>query len=321
MMRELQNIFLPSQTRHLTIADYATRDPYFDNIMHHLRDFGYDIKFSMIHNTGAYHPFALRTEAIDTPHRQQKFIQSFWEINEGGTHKAQITLSRRRSIHENCHSFLHEIMHFYQDMHGLFFVPLKEQGIAPISLDAPSTITAYLFCEAWAQTEAIRTSWALHHKGYDMGWRGALLSPEWSALSTFYDTLLNNGIDEEKAAADTFTQWYRGKHRIFYEKHAYNIHNKNDTYLYNDVNLTINSKALMTRKIDIKALLSRLPQTEIPPYFTQIDWSDPLYAPSAYTSFDIESDNTDIQDIKCGSPPYLWNRLRIDAQKNGVPPP
>ncbi len=292
-------------------------------IMDDLSDFGYEISFSTFGSAGSYQPFALATDKIDTPEKQHQFASGFWSMIGAGGALAKFKFSNLLSTDIAAHSFLHELMHFYQDMHGIYLLPLQEQGEFPVLLDAKSDIVATMFCEAWAEVEAIRISWALKGKG----WRGAISSPDWKGLALNYDSDLRDGIDEAKAAANIFRGWYEGRHRVFYEKHALKAYESNLERYNNDAE-TIKGNF---RKLELPMLIVRIPKPDMPNYFHQIDWDDEFYSSikSNEVSARIEqleetygrADNTNIQDIKCGSPPYLWHRLReADKQASEIPP-
>ena len=85
------------------------------------------------------------------------------------------------------------------------------------------------------------------------------------------------------------------------------------------------------RMLELPMLLARLPKGGIPPYFALIDWEDEIYSqpktPSVLMRIsELEqlygrAENLNIQEIKCGSPPYLWNRLRLAEQQASEVPP
>ncbi|MGH1376093.1 MAG: DUF6782 family putative metallopeptidase [Alphaproteobacteria bacterium] len=314
------------------LLSYALQDKLFEKIIDDLSDYGYEVSFSFFGGAGAYMPFAVATESLDNPSKQAQFSSGFWRMIESGQYKARFRLSLFAGLHGAAHSFLHEMMHFYQDMYGLYALPLQEQGRFPICLNANSDIVAILFCEAFAQVEAIRTSWALLQTGDDLGWRGALSSPDWAGLAKQYDDALQSGVDEAKAAADIFKAWYKGKHRTFYEQHALSVHETNMRRYCDGVqNLSDAIIGQNLRSIEIPALFARLPQENVPRYFGQIDWNDPLFmsvqSPKVQRQLELletrfgNADNPNIQDIKCGAPPYLWHRLRMSAQNDPDHPP
>ncbi|PCJ98192.1 MAG: hypothetical protein COA45_08570 [Zetaproteobacteria bacterium] len=316
---------MSAQRKREAMLSYAMQDKFFAEVTHNLVDFGHEINFSLRGGAGAYQPFSLSTEKIDTPEKQQQFSSGFWDMVEQGNISAKLCFSMLSSADVNAHYFLHELMHFYQDMHGLYLLPIHEQGVFPILLDAKSDIVAILFCEAWAEVEAIRTSWALRESGHPSGWNGAMASADWRGLACAYDDDLNSGVDEAKAAANTFHRWYEGKHRRFYENHALRIHEinlarfKEGVENINEADLTQNFRAL-----ELPMLIARIPKGGIPKFFHQIDWESDVYAqvstPDVCARVQIledvygVDDNPNIQDIKCGAPPYLWHRLHA-AQK------
>lgn len=325
-------ILKPANKKREAMISYAMADKFMAGVMHDLTDFGYDIGFSIKGGAGAYQPFALSTEKVDSHLKQQQFSSGFWSMVEAGNIKAKLRFSALLGAQSNAHSFLHELMHFYQDMQGLYLLPLQEQGEFPVFLDAKSDIVAYLFCEAWAEVEAIRTSWALREKGHVSGWDGALSSPDWGALARKYDGDMQGGADEKRAAADAFMGWYEGAHRKFYETHALKIHESNFArYKDGAGEISDHDIELNMRSLELPMLLARLPKGGIPSYFAMIDWDEELYSqiqtPSVVARIEElegiygKPDNPNIQEIKCGSPPYLWNRLRLAEQRESEVPP
>ncbi len=304
----------------------AIQDKFFKRVVNDLIDFGVDIEFSMFAGAGMYQPFALQTELLDTPEKHEQFVRGFWNAYESGHIKSQIRLSSFSGLSANVHSFLHEAMHFYQDMHGLYLLPLQENGTFPVCLDAHSEIVAIMFCEAWAQTETIRACWSIKEKGDPTAWRGALGSKDWKYLAQAYEYDLDNGMDESKAAAQTFHRWYGGKHRAFYEKHALNIHKQNlARFLKGAGGYNAERDGDAFRKLELPHLIVRIPKDDLPRYFHQVNWTSEALSTIQTQSVRDKAEqlqqrysgfgNTNIQDIKCGSPPYLWKRLSVSEQK------
>ena len=301
------------------------QDEAFEKIVCDMWDYGLEVNFSIFGGAGAYQPFALSTERLDTPEKEQQFAQGFWRMSEIGALKCQIRLSAVTGLKVNIHSFLHEAMHFHQDMYGLYLMPLQEDGVFPVIMDAKSNIVAILFNEAWAQVEALRASYAImRDSGDPRGWEGALKSPDWAVQARSYVFDMEQGMDDTKAAAKAFKRWYKSKHRNFYEAHALEIY-KSSFARYKEAAGQVGEDeiAQKLRLLELPHLITKIPEAEIPAYFHEIDWTDPLY-----TKVEIplmghaQSDNPNIQDIKCGSPPYIWNRLRQSEKANSeVPPP
>ncbi len=318
--------------KHAALLSYVAQDCFFEKVLNDLGDFGHEVSFSFFGGAGAYVPFAVQTEALDNPIKQAQFSQGFWKVIEHGQFKARFRLSLLTGAHGNAHSFLHELMHFYQDMYGLYPIPLQEEGIFPACHDAKSDIVAILFCEAYAQVEAIRVSWRLAQGGDDLGWRGALSSVDWCDMARSYDADMKDGAEENEAATQLFRRWYQGKHRHFYERHALQAHEKNMKRYCKGAGVTeTHQVSQYLRNFEIPMLLARLPQDDVPAYLKQTDWDDPLFSDvvdqKAIKRLSIvegrygRAQSSSIQEIKCGTPAYIWHRLRIDAQNNADVPP
>lgn len=288
------------------LFDYAVQDPFFEPIVHDLVDFGHDIRFSMFGGAGAYQPHALLTECLGTQEKVDLFHKNLSLKFGSEGMLARIRLNRFASDGAVMHSFLHEVMHFYQDMHGLFFTPLEEESVFPIILDAKSSILATLFNEAWAEVEALRTLYSLKRKHNLVLWPAALKHRDFGFLAEHYEREINSGVDEARAAANIFVLWYSGKHRSFYELHARSIYQKNfaryEEYSAFDVE--------RLRTLELPMLVARLPKGAVPKYFNHFDWNADVFQPQINIDAP-EADNNNVQDIKCGSPPYLWHRLRL----------
>lgn len=327
-MRFKYDIF--AKRRRKALFDFAFQDQFFADTLHSLSDYGIDISFSPVRGAGAYHPSALSTERLDTPEKQAAFAKGFWAMTESGNIKAHITIPFFASKGRRVHDFIHEIMHVYQDMCGLYFLPLQEQGAFPVALDAYSDIVVISFCEAWAQTETIRSCWAIKENGKGYGWRGALSHPDFGYMARAYDADLKNGMDEARAAAKTFARWYEGAHREFYERHALNIYELNFVRYMKDAPHTTKEEISQNmRHITWAALMAYLPQNSTTKYFDQLDHDIfGLKTPEVIARVQaLEHDygqckNTAIADIKCGAPPYIWGRLRHqEISTSELPPP
>lgn len=320
MSLNLSYIFSSKEQKRDVLIPYALQDSFFAPIVHDFIDYGYEISFCLFGGAGAYQPFALASEPLDTPEKQEQFARGFWCHSEEGRFKAKIKLSLWLGQAGNIHSFLHELMHFYQDTLGLYLLPLKEQGVVPVMADLRSSVLVFLFCEAWAEVEAIRTCWSLNHKGLDSrGWLGALGSPDWGALARFYDGLLQEGADEAVSAARTFERWYDMPQRRYYERQATGIYEREFLRLTCDVDKDKITDHL--RCVKFSDLLLRIPQEHRPRYFEQVDWdliqSQKLKFPERFSC----ACNDAWLDIKCASPPYLWKRLREGEIAGSQVPP
>jgi len=323
---------LPTKQRRKTLLSYAIKDTFFDEFLRKVADYGLELNFSYTENFGAYTPFALSTEILDSPEKQAQFTQGFWHMAEQSAFKIKITLPTLAGPQRNAHDLIHELFHAWQDMYGLYNLPLQEQGKFPTAQDSYSDIVSIIFNEAWAQTETIRTCWAIQHKTNDArGWKGAISHPDFGDLAQQYDQDLKNGTDETIAATNTIKRWYQGKHRAFYEHHALNIHQINfKRYKEGANNPSLEDITTNLRRLRIPELLKRLPPNAQSAYLNQIDWNDALFADikspevaAQVKSIEAQygkSENTNILDIKCGGPLYIWNRLhQNDIAKSEIP--
>ncbi len=309
--------------RKAMLFEHVSHDAFFEKLSHELVDYGCDIRFSVLGGAGAYKPFALATERLDTAEKQALFTQGFMSMSVSGALKAVITLHLLSGQAQQTHSLMHEMMHFYQDMLGLYFLPLQEKGVFPVMPDARSMVRIILFNEAWAEVETIRAAWAMNRRGQDMAWRGALKSKDWSALARSYDDDLASGVDEAKAAANLVVRWYESSQRAFYERHALRVFDVQFEKFKSGVDGDSDFSAQF-RRVDIQDMIARIPQNETPSYFSQINWEESLFRDvqsrqasdvlksGAY----IVSENKSVGDIRHGAPPYLWRQLRIQEVNN-----
>ncbi len=321
----------PARIKRKKTFEFASRHLFFADVLHAFQDYGLDLQFSMLGGVGAYQPFALSTERLDTPQKQEQFTNGFWSSAERGDMRVYITLSSMHGGGRSAHDFIHEAMHVYQDMYGLYFVPLKEDGAPPLILDANSDIVAILFCEAWAQVQTIRICYTLKERGFVKGWKGAQSHPDFSGLARGYARDMESGVEESLAAARCFKAWYMGAHREFYEGHALKIHKINFERLTQDVKNCRNEDVNRNlRRLTYPKLLERLPENEMTSFFKKVDWEDDVYRDiqtpevargvSEINARYGAAENTNIQDIKCGSPIYIWNRLRArEIETSEVP--
>lgn len=320
------------RARRRFLSRVLAQDEFFEDVFHVFQDFGIDVRFPVFQGSvGAYQPFALNTERLDTLQKQEQFTNGFWRIAERGEMRALVMLPFFQLKGRAVHDFIHELMHLYQDMYGLYFVPLKEQGVMPVCLDAKSDIVAILFCEAWAQTQTIRMCYDLGQKGFRYVWRGALSHPDFGDFARFYAQDIDDGLSEDIAMVRCFKHWYKGAHRTFYERHALDIHRKNFERLMDDVGFeNLHDVQKNLRRLTYSSILERLPNNKMTAFFKNIDWNDAVFhvlqtSEVSKQVAEIEeqygsAQNENIHDIKCGAPIYIWNRLRVrEIETSEVP--
>lgn len=311
--------------RKALLFGHVCSDAFFEKLVHDLVDFGCDIRFSAFGGSGAYHPFILATERLDSPEKQAIFGQNFLSIAMRGDLRARITLGLFASKFQHAHSLMHEMMHFYQDMMGAYFLPLHETGIFPVMPDLRSTVRIVLFNEAWAEVEVIRAAWAMNRRGHDLAWKGALRSRDWAYLARLYDRRLAGGVDEAKAAAEIFIKWYEGAHRWFYEEHALNVFEAHIKQFSSGLEGGIDYNDRL-RRVGFCDIIARLPENERPSYFNQImlplqggdqiQSSNVLRLVEAGGGVYCHAEDRAVSDIRHGAPAYLWRQLRIREVSN-----
>ena len=335
MSFDLRYLLMPKEQKREALIATALKDSFFVGIVHDLIDYGYEASFSPFGGAGAYQPHALETEPLDNLDKQMLFAQAFSKKVESGAFKAKIKLSVWLGQGGNAHSFLHELMHFYEDMLGLLLMPLKEQGVLPVMADLRTSVISLLFCEAWAEVEALRTCRSLKTKGLDTApWIGALSSPDWGALARFYEDRLVENRGEAHAAARTFEQWYKGKQRGNYEYHALENYEKDFVRFTQDLDVAEKTDDAIKdhlRSARISGLLKKIPQHAVPKYFDLIDWENAAFNElhndvvlgrcDAFETRYGPGKNDALHEIKVASPPYLWKRLRdAEIEASEVPP-
>lgn len=312
-------IALTDQSRDDLLIALTRQDAVYRPVIQDLEDFGFIIQHRFFGNNADYSPYTLcvdRETVLD-----KDFAAAFDEHRLSGVMRCRFQLPARQGAALNAHFWLHELMHFFQDMHGLFLMPLERAGLMPVLPDAAGAVRIRLFCEAMAEVEALRASWRLKEAGHPAPWRGALWSMDWRGLARRYQNNLKQGNDEVQAAVDIFMHWYKTPQRRYYEKRALIDWQENMKRHMNNAALHEGKDILpFLRMVTMPALLNHIPDNQRPPYLSAIDWDDPLFAP-AHKSLDAlerrfgRSTNPQTRDIEIGSPPYLWKRWRENKSK------
>ena len=301
---------------------------FYEQIIDDLIDYGYEVEFSWFGGAGAYTPHVLATERLDTPKKQGDFARSFLTMCERKAFPAKIKLSRFLSLPVQLHCFLHELTHFYQDMHGFYYAPLQEEGVFPVMPDARSMVVLTLFNEAWATVESIRAGWRLKMAGNDAAWRGAVTSPDWKGLAQAYGRDLDGGMDEMQAAIMLWDRWYEAPQRAFYERQAITFFSA----LFERFKAGVPEvPAGGGRSVCFADLIARMPEDGTLSYMRHLAAGSPLYTQIRDTQVREEvlavealygrAEDTSISDIHCGSPPYLWKRLQEGQAAHSEHPP
>ncbi len=293
------------------------KDAFFCSVMEELEKFGYQILFKWWGQAGSYHPYGISVASeVDTG--SKAFQESFLRQVEHGDLLAEFKFSNRFGLAIISHTWLHELMHFYQDLHGLFLMPVQKKGQIPVMLDAQGEVTLMLFLEALAATEAIRASWRLQKHGDVMAWKGAMLSPDWRWLAKAYQRDVEAGTKEITAAQNLFKNWYQSALRKYYEKRTLKAIEKTFSRFSKSGNIQPNLRALFLP--DLKKTFPILKQHDF------LDWkalADPFFHGAVTRSVQKslarledrigKADNMHISDIAIGAPPYLWKSLSITS--------
>jgi len=292
------------------LIELARLDPFYARVVKILEDYGYHIQHRFYGHSGAYLPENIEIiEECET----ELAVQA---LHAQGDLKAKFAFSFRFGGAQIAHYWLHELMHFWQDLHGLFLTPLQQKGAIPVMLDAPSHVAVTCFCEAMAETEALRASWRLKEKGFPVAWQGALSSQDWGQHARFYAKNMQQ-MSEVEAARHSFDRWYESGKRSYYEKRALKAYQK-----------TLNGLSVMNpekvkirlRQVNLDELLKTLPEAESPEYlnlpgYKSLDdaqlYTTAHHKRTAKQAHALHAQygtpkNPNFQDIRTGAAPYIW---------------
>ncbi len=262
------------------LLELANQDAFLKSIVEDLQKFGFEIKYSLLGRAGEYRPQALQTNVPIN----DAFLDTLKISIEAGEMPAKFKLSPRFGKSHMAHTFLHELIHFYQDMSGLFLTPLEHGSI--IQPDLKSHIEITLLCEAMAATEAIKASLRLKKEGRPEAWNGAFWSLDWHDLTKNYTRDIGIGRSESEAAQNCFNGWYKSRLRHYYERRAF------ETY---------KNHGQEHRSVNMAELITLLPENQRPQYLNALK--------PALTREYKSSNNPNWQNIQIGSPPYLWKKF------------
>ena len=306
-----------TQKKYRHLFDSASEDPYFSLIFENVKSYGFEI-ISKVYGRGGYVPQILLQK---NPEQSDNRNQSFCFQNK----KVQITVSKgliKRSI---ILSFYHELMHFEQDRLGFYPFPLlQRQGFAKM-IDMPSFISVLNFCEAWAETEAIRGVWRLCAGDINhMAWKESYAACVDRVMLDAFVKTLQRGVLENHAAIEALCVWYSSKKRRFYDRQAASlfkeVFQKNCQAAPHDRD-TINQNLL---RIDLKSFLEyrmKAAGDEIPAWLEGVNISDMLFQKIVDESVlsDIKAFEAryppsrtieNPEALECGSAVYLWDQAR-----------
>jgi len=295
----------------------AEQDPFCATIVRELQAYGYSVRHRFYGPAGGYVPESLQVAATTD------MAQALQQLRDNRAYEARFLLSSRRGGAQAAQYFLHELIHFWQDLHGLFLTPLRRAGTPVVMLDATSHVRLSCWLEAMAATEAIRAAHRLAHLGAPAAMQGTLASLDWRGLAVAYQQDVQT-MAEVEAARRCFAGWYSSPYRRrVYERRALGAYRQRLSGIRAMAgNTTI--KTLTLAPMDCAALLPPDPQLA----YLRADagggsdrgWSlEPDFASAAVASqaAALDSDagvhriaGASLADFQHGSVPYLWSRSR-----------
>lgn len=259
----------PDEEKTAFLFSQVRLDPFYSRVLEALEVFGYEINYSFWSYSGLYNPQAVVSLSRD-------YMRDFTVLHKKGDIKASITLASRQGADMNLFYFLHELLHFYQDMYGLFFTPLQREAQEEDHLSRNSLLRITYFCESMASAEALRAAWRLKEKGFPAAWKGAMMTQEGRVLGRRYRIDMEDGMKEITAAGRIIQNWHNSRHR----RAAYaDLAQKDGSY----GNL----------EITLPSLLGQLPEEDG-------HWS---YILRHYTENPVR-----MEGFAHGSPAYLWRK-------------
>lgn len=297
-------LLMPSAEKTQWLMQFARLDPFYARIVAMLEEYGHYVEHQFYGHSGAYLPDNIETaEECNT-------AEAVKMLHAQGVLKARFVFSSRFGGAQIAHYWLHELMHFWQDLHGLYLTPVKQKDAAPIMLDAASHVAVTCFCEAMAETEALRASWRLKEQGHTIAWLGALASLDWGQQARAYDKDMQN-MPEVEAARHAFDRWYTSGQRTYYEKRAFKAYTKTLK--------SLGDLKPQLRYVGFVEYLNILPASERPEYLTLMGKkpiSDPLYitiqhkgtarqASALEAAYGIP-EGAGLADIRMGAAPFIW---------------
>jgi hypothetical protein len=162
---KLSYFFLSSGNKTRWLLTEARRDAVMAPIVDDLEAFGFSIKHSFWEGNGLYQPYAL---SVSTENFEAEFLKQLAD----GKFKAEFVISSRHGAGAALFHFLHELIHFMQDLEGRIQDPRDS-------------------LEAEAAVESIAAAYRLKQAGYAGAWRGAMGSVNWRSLAKLYERTQN----------------------------------------------------------------------------------------------------------------------------------
>lgn len=221
MQKHILYPFLSSHKKTEMIFKTIAQDDYLQKIMYKMQKIGYKIEFSWFGNVAAYFPKIITLNENDMlwDNLALRYIHNI---------KAHFSFSKRFGFSYHCHHFIHELIHFEQDLNGEFSIPILRKGQKAQLISCDDYIYNYLHLEAMAAIQAIEISYHLKedHQCVD-AWRGCYYSLNWHKLSKTYQHLRKIGKTQSEAFESCYHIWFMGAQKDYAE----NIAKKNYLHL------------------------------------------------------------------------------------------
>lgn len=150
-------LFSNDEQRTAQIFDLLRADEVCARVLDDLENYGYEISYPFFGNSGEYKSVTL---AVTGTEYEAEFLKRFAH----GEFKAKFSMSPRYGIGQNAFYFIHELIHFAQDLDGR----LQSDDIMALE------------CEAAVQS--IKAAYLLG----GIVWEGALSSLDWGGLAKSY---------------------------------------------------------------------------------------------------------------------------------------
>ena len=182
-------ITLPNHKKSQKLFDFAKKDIFYATIIAMLENRDFTIQHNYWGRPGSYIP------------------------QSSSKAPAKFRFSYRHGYSIVAHTFLHELIHFKQDMESRLPRLINAQS-------EESYIQNVLACEAEAEIEALAASWRLKNAGHPQAWRGALLSFDWRRLAKLYQKDMESGLDEKRAMENAHRRWQTLPQKSYYQSHA-----------------------------------------------------------------------------------------------------
>lgn len=200
------------RARTARIFGLVRRDRQCRALLNQLVRFGYRMRFPWLGGNGHYKSHGVGVSGED-------YGGAFMSAHADGVFTADFAMSPRFGLGQNSFYFIHELMHFEQDMLGLLFSPLQRRHHQGVDLDQESRWRVVSFCESLAMVESIRAADRLRRSGTAIVWEGALSSLDWGRAAQVY-AQHSAGGDGSKASTSLLDYWHQHSAKRHYQRQA-----------------------------------------------------------------------------------------------------